>query len=282
MKQIKTWGIARLHMEECYGFLDFARDSTDLLPKEQEEEDGPQVQGLVRALAAGATPVLTAIIEKFSSAMSEWDEVLKLSTKNPITVQITAADELRDKSWRQMNAYTKAMTGHPDADVAATAEEYTEIFDKYGDPTNLAQTEEGGVILNLLGDIAALGTEKLEKIDGQPWYDRLKKAQDDFRDLEKQRSDAETKQDPGITRTKRKAAEAAYRELVKTVNSLAYINGDEPYAAFIDRMNAYTERQSDISKARETRNAKNNTPTEPDDKPTGEEGSEPDDRPVVE
>ena len=122
------------------------------------------------------------------------------------------------------------MCAHPTADIAAAAAEAKSLFDKYGDPTKLAQTEESGVLHNLLQDLEAFDASKRRQV--------------------------------GIVKETRTAAEAAYRSLVDTVNALAMINGDAAYATFIDHVNAMIERQKAISKARSTRAKKEDEPAE--------------------
>ena len=151
---------------------------------------------------------------------------------------MTATDAGRDDSWRGTNAYVKAMCNHPTADVASAAAEVKSLFDKYGDPTSLAQTEESGVLHNLLQDLEAFDAAAAE------------------------RTEADAARQVGIVKETRTAAEAAYRSLVDTVNALAMINGDTAYATFIDHVNAMIERQKAISKARSTRAKKEDEPAE--------------------
>ena len=198
MKKIKTISLTSLRVEEDFGFLKLVLAETANLP----EEETPSVQ--------------TAAVTAFETAFNAFDTALKASATNPATASTTDADTARDHSWRAANAYVKAMCSHPTADIASAASEAKSLFDKYGDPTSLAQTEESGVLHNLLQDLEAFDSAKIVK----------------------------------ETRT---AANAAYRSLVDTVNALAMINGDAEYATFIEHVNAVIERQKAISKARSAR-----------------------------
>ena len=53
----------------------------------------------------------------------------------------------------------------------------------------------------------------------------------------------------------RQTADNAYRSLVELVNALTVVNGEAPYATFIDHVNAIIDRQNTVLKARQT-NAK--------------------------
>ena len=193
---------------------------------------------------SATNPVLEAKVNDFTTAVDAFDDALKASSTNPATATATATDDARDASWRGANNYVTAMCAHPTAEVAANAAEAKSLFDKYGDPTKLAQTEESGVLHNLLQDLEALDSSKRTALNLDVWITDLKTKENAFLAAAAQRTEAEE------TRT---AAEAAYRSLVDTVNALAMINGDAEYATFIDHVNAMIERQKAISKARTTR-----------------------------
>ena len=172
---------------------------------------------------------------------------------NPATASATDADVERDQSWRAANAYVKAMCSHPTPDIAAQASEAKSLFDKYGDPTSLAQTEESGVLHNLLQDLEAFDSAKRTSLALDVWITDLQEKEDAFLAAAAQRTEADAARQVGIVKETRTASDAAYRSLVDTVNALAMINGDAEYATFIDHVNAVIDRQKSILKARTTR-----------------------------
>ena len=245
MKKIATINLTRLRTEESFGYLKQILAETASLPAEE-------------TLAAQTTAV-----NAFETAYDAFDTALKASATNPATATATDADEARDLSWRGINAYVKAMCAHPTAEVAANAAEVKSLFDKYGDPTKLAQTEESGVLHNLLQDLEAFDSSKRTALNLDVWITDLKTKEDAFLAAAAARTEADAARQVGIVKETRTAAEAAYRSLVDTVNALAMINGDTAYATFIDHMNAMIERQKSILKARTTRAKKGeDTPAE--------------------
>ena len=257
MKKITTLNVKQLRVEEIFGYLKFVLAETANLPGQGEEEpDRPEVQTL-----SATDTVLTDAVTAYTNAFNAFDTALKASATNPATATATDADVERDQSWRGINAYVKAMCNHPTADVASVASEAKSLFDKYGDPTSLAQTEESGVLHNLLQDLEALDASKRTALALDVWIADLKAKEEAFLAAAAARTEADAARQVGIVKETRTAAEAAYRSLIDTVNALAMINGDTAYATFIDHVNAMAERQKAISKARTTR-AKN-----ADDKP---------------
>ena len=235
MKQLSALNIARLRTEECFGYLKQVETETANLPSEET----PAAQ--------------TAAVTTFKTNVGAFDTALKASAVNPATATATSADDARDASWRGANNYTAAMCAHPTADIAAAAAEAKSLFDKYGDPTKLAQTEESGVLHNLLQDMEAFDSAKRTLLNLDVWIADLKSKEEAFLAAAAERTEADAARQVGIVKETRTAAEAAYRSLVDTVNALAMINGDANYATFIDHVNAMIERQKAISKARTTR-----------------------------
>lgn len=235
MKKINTLNVKQLRTEESFGYLKQVLAETENLLSEET----PAAQ--------------TTAVNAFETAFDAFDTALKASAVNPATASATNADVERDQSWRGINAYVKAMCNHPTADIAATAAEAKSLFDKYGDPTSLAQTEESGILHNLLQDLEAFDSSKRTSLALDVWIADLKTKEEAFLAAAAERTEADAARQVGIVKETRTAAEAVYRSLVDTVNALAMINGDANYAMFIDHVNAMIERQKAISKARVTR-----------------------------
>ena len=235
MIKIKTISLTSLRVEEYFGFQKLILAETENLPGEEP----PSVQ--------------TAAVTAFATAFNAFDAALKASATNPATATATAADTARDQSWRAANAYVKAMCSHPTPDIAAQASEARSLGDKYGDPTSLAQTEESGVLHNLLQDLEAFDSAKRTSLALDVWITDLQAKEDAFLAAAAQRTEADAARQVGIVKETRTASDAAYRSLVDTVNALAIINGDAEYAMFIDHVNAVIDRQKSILKARTIR-----------------------------
>lgn len=229
MKQLSILNIARLRTEESFGYQKQVETETANLPIGGEAETPSEI-----SLLSATNPLLETKVNEF-------------------TTTVDAFDDARDASWRGANNYVTAMCAHPTAEVAANAAEAKSLFDKYGDPTKLAQTEESGVLHNLLQDLEALESSKRTALNLDVWITDLNTKEDAFLAAAAQRTEADAAHQVGIVKETRTAAEAAYRSLVDTVNALAMINGDAEYATFIDHVNAMIERQKAISKARTTR-----------------------------
>ena len=254
MKQITSFNIARLRVEEDFGFLKLVVAETDCLISDSDSPDEISVP-------AASTPVtLTTSIATFKSAVDTFDNALKDSATVPSSAIAAEADTARDNAWRGANNYLKAMTAHPTETVRKTAAEVKTLFDKYGDPTTLPQTEESGVLHNLLQDLKAIDGSKLTAITFDTWLANLESCETAFLAAVSQRTEEEAARQVGIVKETRQAADNAYRSLVELVNALTIVNDEAPYATFIDHVNAIIDRQKTVLKTRQTKSRKEEKP----------------------
>lgn len=302
MKEISAFNIARLSHEEALEFFDHTQHNFQYLPQNSSEPDLPEVQSVLRALSLKSAR-LQKVVDKFNEAVAAFDAVVKLARKNPLTEKLLAADEDRDKAWMGSNTYINAMLNHPDAEVAAVAKIAREIFDKYGNPTRLSRKEESSSLHNLLQDIEAM--ESRSTIDFDPWYNWMKTTYEAFEALRSERADLKDRTKIGLAQETRTAAEDAYREMAKVLNSVVVYEETDEYDPFINAINNEIEETSALIKSRETRRG-NEGSTTPDEKPSDDDkpstdnpdnpstedpdtpateqpgnNEEPDDRPVV-
>lgn len=254
MKQITSIAVSRLRVEEDFGFLKLVVAETENLVS-SEEDDRPEEL----ILRSSVNPILTSSISEFTVAVDAFDKALKESVRLTSTAVAAEADDARDAAWRYMNNYLKAMCHNPIEDVADAAAEVLALFEKYGDPTKLSQTEESGVLHNLLQDLELFSTNNPDRAEGlvlSVWYGNLKSKEEAFLEAVAVRTEEEASRVVGIVKDSRAVADAAYIQLVGRVNALAMIEGDEAYATFIDHVNALIARQKTIMKSRSTRSKK--------------------------
>ena len=207
-------------------------------------------------MTASVPTTLTTSVTTFKNAVDAFDNALKDSASTPSTALAAEADSARDNAWRGANNYLKAMTAHPANDVRQTAIEAKTLFDKYGDPTTLPQTEESGVLHNLLQDLKAIDGSKLTAITFDTWLANLESCETAFLAAVSQRTEEEAARQVGIVKETRQAADNAYRSLVELVNALTIVNDEAPYATFIDHVNAIIDRQKTVLKTRQTKSRK--------------------------
>lgn len=274
MSKIKEFGLSRLWVEEDFGFQQLVYKELPKMGYETEDEEENPGQPEVQSVAAGTFKAgVDAKVAAFVAAFEKFDEALKDSEKLASSALVTKADDARDYAWRGVSNYLRAMTMHPDADVAAAAVEGEEVVDKYGDPTNLSYTAESGTLHNFLQDLEAIPSEKRTLLGIDPWTARLRKENDAFLLAIQQKAEEKDAREVGVVKEARQEADEAYRAMVDTINVVANLEEGTTYDAFIGAVNQHIETQKTTLKSRATRNK-----NKKDEKP---EEEEPDDRPVV-
>lgn len=267
MAQIPTFGLARLRNEEVFGYFKLVKGLTPYLLKTTTEEGGgepePDIPEIVSveggtSILSGSTelinPMLEAPINKFEEAFWAFDETLEISAKD--STEATAYEKLRDTLWKSSNNYLKAMTEHPDSELAAIAERLKAEYDKYGDIANMPIVQESGALHNLFQDIRAIPAQDRIKIHFEEWFNALETAENNYLAAIAARTDVRAEKEIGAVKRTRSEAEAAYAHLVEVVNLLAKVEGDTAYLPFINRMNVLIAEQKATLKARQTRAAK--------------------------
>ena len=150
------------------------------------------------------------------------------------------------------------MTAYPEGTVAAEALAAKALIDKYGDPTDKPQTEESGILHNLIQDLENGKEESFSNLQLDVWLTDLKNKNQRFLDFSKMRTEEEAARQVGIVKEKILLVNEAYRKLIDTVNAMVLLNGEAKFASFIDQMNILIDRQKTVLKARATNNAKKN------------------------
>ena len=263
MEQISILSLSRLRNEEAFGYFKLVMSLLPYLLKEAEPEnpDVVSVEGGVSALS-GSGEVINAMLEApinaFEAAYQAFDVALESSTAD--SAEAKAYEELRDRLWRSNNAYLKAMTAHPNPELAAIAERLKAEFDKYGDVTYLPVVQESGALHNLIQDIQAIPAQDRSKIHYEEWFNALDTAENNYLAAVASRTDVRSEKEVGAVKRTRIEAEAAYTHLVDVVNLLAKLEGDTAYLPFINRMNVLIAEQKATLKARQTRAAKAKEP----------------------
>lgn len=238
MKQIQKINLSALHNEEAFGFFTLVKEEMKSLPADPEE---------------GAAP-LKDVKVNFTTKLVTYDEVLESSGKLKSTGAVEKADAMADEAWGATNMYVKALARHPDDMIRNAALPYAEVFEKYGNPTQMALNKELGILQNLCTDLEALEDDTM--LNFGPWKEYLVETTGLLMDAMQAQADEKSQVQVGSVKQSRLEVESAYRDLVDKVNVVAAYEGDAAYATFIDHLNAMIDRQKVILKTRATNSKK--------------------------
>lgn len=238
MKQIQKINLSALHNEEAFGFFSLVKEEMKNLPADPEE---------------GVAP-LKEVKVGFTTKLTTYDEVLESSGKMKSTGAVEKADAMADEAWGATNMYVKALARHPDDMIRNAALPYAEVFEKYGNPTQMALNKELGILQNLCTDLEALEDDTM--LNFGPWKEYIVETTGLLMAAMQAQADEKSQVQVGSVKQSRLEVESAYRDLVDKVNVVAAYEGDAAYATFIDHLNAMIDRQKVILKTRATNSKK--------------------------
>lgn len=238
MKQIQKINLSALHNEEAFGFFSLVKEEMKSLPADPTE---------------GVAP-LKDVKVNFTMKLTTYDEVLESSGKMKSTGAVEKADAMADEAWGATNMYVKALARHPDDMIRNAALPYAEVFEKYGNPIQMALNKELGILQNLCTDLEALEDDTM--LNFGPWKEYMVETTGLLMAAMQAQADEKSQVQVGSVKQSRLEVESAYRDLVDKVNVVAAYEGDAAYATFIDHLNAMIDRQKVILKTRATNSKK--------------------------
>lgn len=235
MKQIPSFDDSRLQVPEAFNFFLRVDEAAKATLKLESDK---------------------AMVNDYHAAVVAFDDVLVKSRKNSQTATQQEADKAFDKIYQSARTYANAMSGHPTAAVATAGKTLYEIFEKYGNIVKLNYDKEYSYAHNLVQDLEALTSEQMELLHFAPWYEALVIGVATFTNARTSKTLEDATYITGLVEENRLATSAAYKNLVLRVNALAVVNGEEPYAQFINFVTQVIEDAKALIKQRDTRNAK--------------------------
>lgn len=196
----------------------------------------------IQARIQSDTPAKLGITEEvvpYDNGIARMDRALETLSKSAFTDKMVAADEKRDKIIRLMQAQVESPEAYPDADEQEACKRVKVLFDSYRNIAGEAQEKETGMCRNLVQDLRGDAFKAdVETLGLDKWVARLDEANEEFDALVESRISENIGKITGGVSEPRKQTEAAYEAIVRKVNALAIVNGEEQYAGFIDYVNA--------------------------------------------
>ena len=234
-----------LSMED-FGYQSLIQEMLPDLPLETADE--------------GYSDKLKSAVEDYRAAYRAFDDAVETSGTTSPAVIAARHDKTRDNAWRTLRAYVKVCIRHPDPDVAATSTRALQLIRNIGDLSIRNRTDETGRLNTLIQSLREIGAAPLAQAGITPFIDDLERKDHTYREAYQHWIDVKGDRTIGLVQLKRRAADAAYRNLITTVNALIHLNGDAPYAAFVRSVNALIKRNKTTLITRQTLRSKRHHP----------------------
>ncbi len=212
-------------------------------------------------------------VNNLKAAVAAEDEALKVSQKSLLTDDIAKADNDRDALYAGYKKAVEAFLAMPIADMAQAAKVLSQHIKDYKINTAAQLDKETGLLVNFIADLEDKYADQVAKLGLTAFVTNMKEANERVRTLTLQRTNEKMGITVGALKTARTATDDAYRALVKMVNALSLVFGENDYAAFIDYVNTeVTHYKREVigqkAKASTTSGSSAVTTPESDNKPT--------------
>ncbi|MDR0989467.1 MAG: DUF6261 family protein [Prevotellaceae bacterium] len=169
-------------------------------------------------------------------ALDHVDEALAIVRKSELTERIVALNNQRLSFLASLKSVVKSLLK-----LDATAEDakmLLHLFKDYGIKRGMQIDQLTGLFTNLIGDLEGKAAPAVKALKLQELVTDIKQSNEELKQLTKDRMDAQTKNGTGQLKTARAEADKALRDLFKIIESYVWVEGEAPYADFIDRVNA--------------------------------------------
>ncbi|MDO5104440.1 DUF6261 family protein [Capnocytophaga sp.] len=183
---------------------------------------------------------LEAISSEFAQSVATFTEVFKAAERgSKHTKDVARLDRERDGALVGLIKHANLFAKFPEKDKAEAGEALARIFKKYGkSPQTKPFAEETGIIIALLAELETPESKaQLDRIGATPWVEVLTRANNEFVSLSKEKTYEVANTEAGATKTARSKTYEVFKKLVKTINALAFLNGEDKYKRLIDNIN---------------------------------------------
>lgn len=218
-----------------------------------------------------------SVLTMYRSAVEEYRDALLQNFYTKETKAKDEADVAVCEQYRGLKHVAKGLLLHPDKSIRTMAENVMDIIEEHDKIIHTSKAQRYAKLDKLMIELNVLGTEVHSALGIEAWLEGLTLSIAKYkvaRDVQRQER---LEYQKGWVAESRQKVEAAYHELVETINAHMISFGEEEYIDFVKNVNATVEVQKAIIKSRATR-AENAEEAENADKPaTGEGEQEPND-----
>jgi uncharacterized coiled-coil DUF342 family protein len=189
-----------------------------------------------------ATPAslnMETVFPEFISTYNDLNSALLVDQGSVKTEQLSALDELRDRTWSALGERIRATLICPVEAEAESAKALKRVFDLYGSIREMSYNEETAALTNLIEDLVKpKNAEHCNVLGMLHWVDALKQQNNDFQSLLDARNTELANKESGDVKAARDGIDPVYERIVERANALAELEmASTELQAFIRELN---------------------------------------------
>ncbi|GJQ08045.1 hypothetical protein CAPN010_22030 [Capnocytophaga cynodegmi] len=181
-------------------------------------------------------------LEPYKIAIAKEKEAMNQSQKSFKTDEIKIADKERDKLYMGFKSAVAAFGSIPDESIKEAQKRLSQLIKDYGIKTSMQLDEQTGLLVKFIdeletkyaNDVTILGLNKI--------VTPLKQTNDRVVKGMLERDEEKKGEKKGSMKAARKEVDDAYRQLVKLINALTIVEGENDYVNCINNINSLITR----------------------------------------
>lgn len=188
---------------------------------------------------------IVQVKSEFEADVEHFTSVFKNSERgSKYTKTLVSIGKERDIALVGLIKHINLFTKFPEVEKKEAGISLQLIIKKYGKtPHRLPNTEKTGVIIGLLKELEEVELkQKISLIGATAWVNELKNKNEAFTILEKERIAENASIEVGATKTAKTKAYETFKKLVKSINALSFVHGEEKYKRLANKINEELEK----------------------------------------
>ena len=185
--------------------------------------------------------------EKLVEIFNREDEVVDFIRKSDYTVKIAEANRRLGKAVVGFSETVQGATHHFNPEIAEAALSLKNLLKTFGKIIHKNYDEELAAITNLLQELDGPYSSKVELITGlSEWISEIREASNLLTTLIALRNAEKAAKPQERMNDIRREIDPVFRDLMKRIEAFSLVEGETPYASFINELNALIERFNHI------------------------------------
>ncbi len=201
---------------------------------------------------------IQALYPAYNAAFELETAALNVVRGSVITDELSVVDNERDTLFSGLSGTIKSALNHYDAEIRAAASRLKLLLDTYGNLSTKPYDQETAAIIKLVDELEGPYAADVAKLGITGWVIELKNQNLAFDTLKNTRYAENAAKPPQNLKEARLATDKAYRAIVKRMNALIEVNGEEVYADFVTEMNQRIDNYKTVLAQRHGRKTKSN------------------------
>lgn len=202
------------------------------------------IKGYLREENAGELHI-AQVKSEFEVDVEHFTSVFKNSERgSKHTKTLVSIGKERDIALVGLIKHINLFTKFPEVEKKEAGIALQLIIKKYGKtPHRLPNAEKTGVIIGLLKELEEVELkQKISLIGATAWVNELKNKNEAFTTLEKERIAENASIEVGATKIAKAKAYETFKKLVKSINALSFVHGEEKYKCLANKINEELEK----------------------------------------